>query len=45
MCDYLKEISEKIEVETKGNPRRAKLFYLRGRSDMSVQEVVETKRS
>ncbi len=36
---------EKIEVESKGNPRRAKLFYLRGRSDMAVKEVVETKRS
>jgi len=35
---------EKIEVETKGNPRRAKLFYLRNRSDMAVREVVETRK-
>jgi len=31
-------------VETKGNPRRAKLFYLRNRSDMAVREVVETRK-
>jgi large subunit ribosomal protein L19 len=35
---------EKIEVETKGNPRRAKLFYLRNRSDSAVREVVETRK-
>jgi len=35
---------EKVEVETKGNPRRAKLFYLRGRSDMAVREVVEARK-
>jgi large subunit ribosomal protein L19 len=35
---------EKIEVESRGNPRRAKLFYLRGRSDMSVRELVVKKK-
>jgi large subunit ribosomal protein L19 len=35
---------EKVEVEAKGNPRRAKLFYLRGRSDMAVREVVEARK-
>ena len=35
---------EKVEVETKGNPRRAKLFYLRGRSDLAVREVVEARK-
>ena len=36
---------EKIEVDNRGHTRRAKLFYLRGRADMSVKEAETTKGS
>ena len=36
---------EKIEVDARGAPRRAKLFYLRKRADMSVKEAESAKGS
>ena len=36
---------EKIEVDSRGHTRRAKLFYLRKRADMSVKEAETAKES
>lgn len=35
---------EKIEMETRGKVRKAKLYYLRGRSDLAVKEAAVTKK-